>query len=49
MQMNNEDYIRREDFERGLRQASDDGAKRGEAMTLKRLKNSRSTRSTLGM
>ena len=49
MQMNNEDYIRREDFERGLRQASDDGAKRGEAMTLRRLKNSRSTRSTLGM
>ena len=49
MQMDNDQYIRREDFERGLRQASEDGAKRGEAMTLRRLKNSRSTRSTLGM
>ena len=49
MQMENDQYIKREDFERGLRQASADGAKRGEAMTLKRLKNSRSTRSTLGM
>ena len=49
MQMDNKDYISREDFERGMRQASDDGARRGEAMTLKRLKNSRSTRSTLGM
>ena len=49
MQMNNDEYIRREDFERGLRQASEDGAKRGEAITLRRLKNSRSTRSTLGM
>ena len=49
MQMNNDQYIKREDFERGLRQATADGAKRGEAMTLKRLKNSRSTRSTLGM
>ena len=49
MQMNNEDYIRRADFERGLRQASDDGAKRGEAMTLRRLKNSRGTRAQLGM
>ena len=49
MQMNNDQYIKREDFERGLRQATADGAKRGEAMTLKRLKNSRSTRATLGM
>jgi hypothetical protein len=49
MQMNNDQYIKREDFERGLRQATQDGAKQGEAMTLKRLKNSRSTRSTLGM
>ena len=49
MQMDNKDYISREDFERGLRQASDDGAKRGEAMTLRRLKNSRSTRTQLGM
>ena len=49
MQMDNDQYIKREDFERGLRQASADGAKRGEAMTLRRLKNSRSTRSTLGM
>ena len=32
MQMDNKDYISR-DFERGMRQASDDGAKRGEAMT----------------
>ena len=49
MQMDNKDYISREDFERGMRKASDDGAKRGEAMTLKRLKNSRSTRAQLGM
>ena len=49
MQMDNKDYISREDFERGMRKASDDGAKRGEAMTLKRLKNSRSTRTQLGM
>ena len=49
MQMNNDQYIRRDDFERGLRQATQDGAKQGEAMALKRLKNSRSTRATLGM
>jgi len=49
MQMNNDQYIRRADFERGLKQASDDGAKRGEAMALRRLKNSRSTRAQLGM
>lgn len=49
MQMNNDQYIKRADFERGLKQASDDGAKRGEAMTLRRLKNSRSTRAQLGM
>ena len=49
MQMNNDQYIKREDFERGLRQASADGAKQGEAMALRRLKNSRSTRAQLGM
>ena len=49
MQMNNDQYIRRADFERGLRQAAQDGAKQGEAMTLRRLKNSRSTRAQLGM
>ena len=49
MQMNNDQYIKREDFEKGLRQATDEGARLGEAKTLRRLKNSRSTRSTLGM
>jgi hypothetical protein len=42
-------YVRREDFEAGLMKAAAEGGKQGETRTLSRLKNSRASRSRLGL
>ena len=44
-----EEYVSREQLTSAMRQASYEGAKKGEAMTLSRLQNSRSSRQKLGL
>ena len=47
--INNVDYVTAEQFQAGMRQAANQGAKQGEQQTLKRLQMSGSTRKRLGM
>ena len=47
--INNVDYVTAEEFQAGMRQAANQGAKQGEQQTLKRLQMSGSTRKRLGM
>ena len=47
--INSVDYVTADQFQAGLRQAADQGAKQGEQKTLKRLQMSSSTRKRLGM
>ena len=47
--INNVDYVTAEEFQAGMRQAANQGAKQGEQQTLKRLQMSSGTRKRLGM
>jgi lambda family phage tail tape measure protein len=47
--INNVDYVTADQFQAGMRQAANQGAKQGEQQTLKRLQMSGSTRKRLGM
>ena len=47
--INSVDYVTADQFQQGIRQAADQGAKQGEQQTLKRLQMSSSTRKRLGM
>lgn len=47
--INSVDYVTADQFQRGMSQAAAQGAKQGEQATLRRLQQSRSTRSRLGM
>ena len=47
--INSVDYVTADQFQAGMRQAADQGAKQGEQKTLKRLQMSNSTRKRLGM
>ena len=47
--INNVDYVTADQFQSGMRQAANQGAKQGEQQTLKRLQMSSSTRKRLGM
>ena len=49
MQFQGDNFVSQKDFQAGLAQAAQQGAKAGEAMTLKRLKNSQSTRRKVGI
>jgi hypothetical protein len=47
--INSVDYVTADQFQAGLNQAAQRGAQEGEQRTLRRLQQSRSTRSRLGM
>ena len=47
--INSVDYVTADQFERGMARAAQQGARQGEQLTLRRLQQSRSTRSRLGM
>ena len=47
--INNVDYVTADQFQTGMRSAAEQGAKRGEQNTLKRLQMSGSTRKRLGL
>lgn len=47
--INNVDYVTAEEFQRGMAAAAQQGARQGEASTLRRLQQSTSTRSRLGI
>jgi len=47
--INSVDYVTADQFQQGIRQAADQGAKQGEQQTLRRLQMSGSTRKRLGM
>ena len=47
--INNVDYVTADQFQAGMRQAANEGAKQGEQQTLKRLQMSSSTRKRVGM
>ena len=47
--INSVDYVTADQFQQGIRQAADQGAKQGEQQTLRRLQMSSSTRKRLGM
>jgi hypothetical protein len=47
--INNVDYVTADQFQAGMRQAATQGAARGEQATMRRLQQSRSTRSRLGL
>ena len=47
--INNVDYVTADQFQAGMRQAANQGAKQGEQQTLKRLQMSSSTRKRVGM
>jgi tape measure domain-containing protein len=47
--INSVDYVTADQFQRGMAQAAQQGAKQGEQMTLRRLQQSRSTRGRLGL
>lgn len=47
--INSVDYVTADQFQRGMAQAAQQGAQQGEQRTLRRLQQSRSTRSRLGM
>lgn len=47
--INSVDYVTADQFQAGMRQAADQGAKQGEQKTLKRLQMSSGTRKRLGM
>ena len=47
--INSVDYVTADQFQAGIRQAAQQGATQGEQRTLRRLQQSRSTRSRLGM
>ena len=47
--INSVDYVTADQFQTGMRQAADQGAKQGEQQTLKRLQMSSSTRKRIGM
>lgn len=47
--INNVEYVTADQFRQGLQQAASEGASRGEQATLRRLQQSRSTRSRLGL
>ena len=47
--INSVDYVTADQFQSGMRQAADQGAKQGEQQTLKRLQMSSGTRKRLGM
>ena len=47
--INSVDYVTADQFQAGMRQAANQGAKQGEQQTLKRLQMSSSTRKRIGM
>ena len=47
--INSVDYVTADQFQTGMRQAANQGAKQGEQQTLKRLQMSSSTRKRIGM